>query len=78
MVNLNLISYFPLRVCNGIYDLAETIMIPANCRSCTVNLPTKNFNVVHREHLYTDIMKTNFSWKLLLTSQHFPSVTDYH
>ena len=40
--NENLVSYFPARVYNGIEDLEETIMNPANCRSSLVMLHTKD------------------------------------
>jgi len=35
MINENLVSYFLALEYNGIYDLPETIMNPANCRSST-------------------------------------------
>jgi len=40
--NENLVSYFPARVYNGIEDLAEKIMNPANCRTSIMMLPTKD------------------------------------
>jgi len=84
MIDENLVSYFPALVYNGIDDLAETIMIPANCHSSTVNLSTKdNFNFTQPEpvYIYTDIIKPNLvedSYVRLLTSLHFPSNTGYH
>ena len=84
MVNKNLVSYFSGRVYNGIHDSVETIMNPANCRSSTVNLSTKdNFNFAQPEplYIYTDIIKSNLvvdSYVQLLTSLHFPSNTGYH
>ena len=42
MINKNLVSYVPARVYNGIEDLGETIMNPANCRTSLVMLPTKD------------------------------------
>ena len=81
MVDEHLVSNFPARVYNGIDDLAETIMNPANCHSSTVNLSTKdNFNFIQPEpvHIYTDIIKPNLvgdSYVRLLTSLHFPSNT---
>jgi hypothetical protein len=80
----NLVSYFPAREYNVIYDLEGTIMYPANCRSSTWNLITKdNFNFVQPEtvYVYTVIMKRNLvgdSYVRLLTSLHFPSNTCYH
>ena len=54
MVNENLVSYFTARVYNGIDDLAETLMNPANFRSSTVNLSTiDNFNFTQPELVYT-------------------------
>jgi len=84
MVDENLVSYFPTRVYNGIDDLAQIIMNPANCHSSTVNLSTKdNFNFTQPEpvYIYTDIIKPNLvgdSYVRLLTSLHFPSNTGYH
>ena len=83
MVNENLVSYFPGLVYNGIEDLADKIMNPANCHSSTVNLSTKNnFNFAQPEpvYIYTDIIKPNlvgYSYVRLLTSLHFPSNTGY-
>ena len=62
IVNENLVSYFTARVYRGIDDLAETIMNPANCRSFTMNLSTKdNFIFAQPEpvYIYTDIVKPN-------------------
>jgi hypothetical protein len=81
--NENLVSYFSAHIYNGIDDLAETIMNPANCRSYAVNISTKdNFNFAQPEHVYvyTDIIKPNLvgdSYVRLLTSLHFPSKTGY-
>jgi len=35
------VSHFPTRVYNGLEDLAETIMKPANCHSYRVNISVK-------------------------------------
>jgi len=84
MVNENLVSYFLGRVYNDINDFASTIMNPANCRSSTINLSTKdNFNFVQPEPLYlhTDITKPNFvgdTYLRILTSLHFSLGTCYH
>jgi len=62
IIDENLVSFFPARVYNGIDDLADTIMNPANCHSSTVNLSTKdNFNFTQPEpvYIYTDIIKPN-------------------
>jgi len=83
MIDENSVSYFPACVYNGIDDLGETIMNPANCDSSTVNLPTKdNFNFTQLEpvYIYTDIIKPNLvgdAYVRLLTSLHFPSNTGY-
>ena len=45
MINENLVSYFPALEYNGNDVLTETIMNPANCRSSTVNLSTKQFEL---------------------------------
>ena len=62
VINENLVSYFPARLYNGIEDLAETIMNPANFRTSVVMLPTKdnlNFTQPDPVYVYTDIMKPN-------------------
>jgi len=84
MVDENLVPYFPARVDNGIVDLAETIMYPANCHTSTVNLSTKdNFNFTQPEpvYIYIDINKPNlvgYSYVRLLTFLHFPSNTGHN
>jgi len=84
MIDENLVSYFPASVYNGIDDLAETIMNPANCHSYKLNLSKKdNFNFTQPEpiYIYTDIIKPNLvgdSYVRLLTSLHFPSNTGCH
>jgi len=81
MVNENLVSYFPARVCNRIEDLAETIMKSANCRTSTVNLSSKdNFNFAYLEpvYIYTDTIKPNLvadSYVRILTQLKFSSNT---
>ena len=52
VVDENLVSYLTARVCNGIDDLAETIMNPANCRSSTVILSTKLYTAWIRIRLH--------------------------
>ena len=62
VINENLVSYIPARVYNGIEDLAETIMNPANCRNSMVMLHKKdNLNFTQPEpiYVYTDIIKPN-------------------
>jgi len=84
MIDENLVSYFPARVYNGIEDLTETIMNPANCHSFTVNLSTNgyfNFTQPEPVYIYTGIIKPYLfgdSFVRLLTSLHFPSNTGYH
>jgi len=84
MFDENLVSYFPVRVYNGIDDLADTIIIPVNWYSSTVNLYTKEkFNYTQPEpvYIYTDIIKPNLfgdSYMRLLTSLLFPSNTGYN
>ena len=84
MIDENVAFYFPARVYKGIEDLAETIMIPANCRSSTVIVPRKdkvNFTQPEPVYVYTDIMKPNLfgvTYVRLLTSLHFPSDKGYH
>jgi len=84
MINENLMSCFPALEYNGIDGLAGTVMNPANCRSSTVNLSTKDhFNFAQPEpvYVYTDIIKSNLvgdSYMRILTSFNFPSNTGYH
>jgi hypothetical protein len=71
-------------VYNGLEDLAEKIMIPANCHSSRISLSVEensNFATSEPVHVYTDIIKPNLfgeSYVRLLTTPHFPSNTDYH
>ena len=73
-----------LHVYNGIEDLAETIMNPANCHTSLVMLPTKdnlNFTQPEPVYVYKHIFKPNLVWGTyvrLLTSLHFPSDKGYH
>jgi len=83
IINENLVPYFPARVYNGIDDLVDMIMDPANCRSSTINLSTKdNLNLAQPEpvFVYTDIIKPNLVGDsyVRLTSLHVPSNTGYH
>ena len=84
MINGNIVSYFPARVYNGVEDLAETIMDPANCRTSLVIVPTKeNLNFARTEpvYVYTDIIRPNLvgdTYVRLLTTLHFPSDKGYH
>ena len=58
----NVVSHFPNRVYNGLKDLAETIMNPANCYSNKVNVPVKDYNDFASPepvYIYTDIVKPN-------------------
>jgi len=84
MVNDNLVSYFPARTYNNINDLAETNINPANCRSSTVNLSTKdNFNFAQPAplYVYTETIKPNLvgdTYVRLSTTLHFPSTVGNH
>ena len=49
----NVVSRFPNRVYNGLEDLAEIIMYPADCHSSRVNESVKdNSDFVSPEHVY--------------------------
>ena len=53
-------SHFPNRVYNGLEDLAETIMIPANFHSSRGNVSAKEnteFTLPEPVYVYTDIIK---------------------
>ena len=57
MVKGNLFSYFPARVYVNIYDLAETIMNSADCRSSTLKHSIKdNNNIAHPESVYVYVL----------------------
>ena len=79
-----MVSHFPVRVYNGLEDLAETIMTPANCHSSKITMSVEyNYNFATSEpvYVYTDIIKPNLvgeSYVRLLTTPHFLSNTDYH
>ena len=74
MINEYLISYFLAHVYNGIDDLAETIMNPANCRYSIGNLYTKDsFNTAQPEPVYNGV-----SYVRLLTTLPCPSNTGFH
>jgi hypothetical protein len=78
------VSHFPNRVYNGLEDLAETIMNPANFLSSRVNVTVKgnsDFALLEPHYVYTDIIKPNLvgdSYVRLLTTLHFLSTTGYH
>ena len=80
----NVVSHLPNHVYNGLEDLAETIMNPANCHSTRVNVSVKdNYDFASPEpvYVYTDIVERNLvgdSYVKLLTTLHFPSSTGYH
>jgi len=83
-IDENVVSHFPLRVYDGLEDLAKTIMDPANCRSSGVTTPVKDnsdFATPEPVYVYTDIIKPNLvgdSYVRLLTTLHFPSASGYH
>ena len=80
----NMVSHFPNRVCNGLEDLAEQIMKPANCHSNKITVPMKdNYDLASPEpvYVYTDIIKPNSVvdfYVKLLTTLHFPSSRGYN
>jgi hypothetical protein len=59
-INEKVVSHFPLRVYNGLEDLAKTITNPANCHSYRVTIPVKensDFGTPEPVYVYTDIIK---------------------
>ena len=80
----HVVSHFPSRVYNGVEDLAETIMNPANCRSSRITVSIKdypNFTTPEPVYVYTYIIKLNLfgdSYVKCLTTLHFSSSTGYH
>jgi hypothetical protein len=83
-INEKVVSQFPLRVYNGLEDLAKTVMSPDNCHSSSAAIPVKDnsdFATPEPVYVYTDIIKPNLvgdSYVRLLTTLHFPSATVYH
>jgi hypothetical protein len=77
-INEKVVSHFPLRVYNGLEDLAKTIMNPANCPSSSAAIPVKDnsdFATPEPVYVYTDIINPNLvgdSYVRLLTTPHFP------
>ena len=84
MIRDNVVSQFPNRVYNGLEDLAETIMNPANCHSSPVNAPVKgnsDFASPEIVYVFIDNIKPNLFGDYyfgLLTTLNFPSTTGYH
>jgi hypothetical protein len=76
----NHVSHFPARVYNGLEDLAETIMNPANCRTSGITISIKDnpdFTSPEPVYLYTDIQSNLVGYYVKpLTTLHFPSSTD--
>lgn len=66
MIKENLVSYFPALVYNGIEDLAEKIMNPAN--SSTVNLSTKTVLTLLslNPYTFTSILSNQFWLEILM------------
>jgi hypothetical protein len=83
-IKQKVVSHFPLRVYNGLEDLAKKIMSPGNCHSSRIAIPVKDnsdFATPEPVYVYTDIIKANLvgdSYVRLLTTLHFPSATGYH
>ena len=78
----NHVSHFPARVYNGLEDLDETIMNPANCRTCGITVSLKDnpaFTTPEPVYMYTDI-QPNLVGDVVkpLTTLHFSSSTGYH
>jgi hypothetical protein len=58
----NIISHFPARMYNGIEDLAEIIMNPANCHTSRITVSLKDnpdFTKPEAVYEYTVIIKPN-------------------
>jgi len=81
-IDNHIVSHFPARLYNGLEDLAETIMNPANCHTSRITVSLKDnpdFTTSEPVYVYTDI-KPNLvgdSYFKLLTTLHFPSSTGY-
>jgi hypothetical protein len=83
-IDNHIISHFPARIYNGLEDLAETIMKPANWHTSRVTVSLKDnpdFTTPEPVYVYTDIIKPNLfgdSYVKLLRTLHFSSSTGYH
>jgi len=80
MVNESLVSYFPCRVYNGIDDLAEIIMNPANCLSSTVNLsPKDNFNLISSSNaVFKPVVNCHTITYKPITPADNPALLEFH
>jgi hypothetical protein len=80
----SMVSHFPVRTYNGLKDLFDTIMKPANHSSSRVIIWTKyntEFTQPEPVYVYTNIIKPDLvgdTYARLLTPLHFPSSTGYH
>jgi hypothetical protein len=80
----SIVSHFPVRTYNGLKDLFDTVMKPANHSSSRVIIWTKDnteFTQPEPVYVYTDIIKPDLvgdTYARLLTPLHFPSSTGYH
>jgi len=83
-IDNHIVSHFPGRICNGLEDLAETIMNPANCHTSGITVSLKDnpdFTTPEPVYVYTDFIKPNLVGNFyvkLLTTLHFPSSKGYH
>jgi len=82
-IDNHIIFHFPARIYNGVEDLAETIMNPANCHTSRITVSLKDnpdFTIPEPVYVYTDI-KPNLvgdPYIKLLTTVRFPSSIGYH
>jgi len=83
-IDNHIVFHFPTRIYNGLEDLAETILNPANWHTSRIPVSLKenpDFTTPEPVYVYTDIIKANLvgdSYVKLLTTLHFPSSTGYH
>jgi hypothetical protein len=58
----NVVSHFPTHIYNGLEDLAETILNPANCHAFRINaslIDNLDYTTPEPVYVYTDIIKPN-------------------
>jgi hypothetical protein len=83
-IDNHIVSHFPARIYNGLEDLAEAIMNPANYHTSRITVSLNDntgFITPEPVYVYTNIIKPNLvgdSYIKLLATLHFSSSTGYH
>jgi hypothetical protein len=83
-IDNHIVSHFTAHIYNGLEDLAETIMNPANCHTSRITVSLKDnphFITPEPVYVWIDNIKLNLvgdSYVKLLTTLRFSSSTGYH